>query len=224
MMGDDRPNLDGRWIRNARRPARALIGSARSRRAIRQLTIECNELRTELDASRTKTDQIEAQLDENRRKSERLEAQIKRLQSDLVRSYDDAQRAKRSSAQREESVAEQARLAVATRIMTVADDFSNALETAQEQNMDPSWFDGFKAMAEKIDKGLNDSGFRRFESIGEDMDPARHEALATMPTSDDQVGKVVQEIEAGYEDIETAKVVRVAKVLVGRKSDDSESS
>ncbi|MXZ03028.1 MAG: nucleotide exchange factor GrpE, partial [Chloroflexi bacterium] len=105
-----------------------------------------------------------------------------------------------------------------------ADDFSNALETAEDQNMDPKWFNGFKAMAEKIEKGLTDAGFRRFESIGHDMDPARHEALATMPTSDDQAGKVVQEIEAGYEDIETSRVVRVAKVLVGRRSDDSESN
>ena len=156
--------------------------------------------------------------------AEGLESQIKRLQSDLVRAYDDVQRAKRVSAEREASAAEQARLIVAARIMTVADDFSNALETAEEQNMDPNWFDGFKAMAEKIEKGLTDAGFRRFESIGHDMDPVRHEALATMPTSDDQVGKVVQEIEAGYEDIETSRVVRVAKVLVGRRSDESEMS
>lgn len=224
MMGADVSDLDGRWIRRARRPARALISGGRSRRAIRQLILECNELRTELDETRTQLAQNKTERDETRRKTEELESQIKRLQSDLVRAYDDAQRAKRALAQREANVAEQARLAVATRIMTVADDFSNALETAEEQNMDPGWFDGFKAMAEKIEKGLIDAGFRRFESIGEDMDPARHEALATMPTSDDQVGKIVQEIEAGYEDIETSRVVRIAKVLVGRRSDESKAS
>ncbi len=221
MMATGRSGLDGRW---ASRPARALIGARRSRGAIRQLIIECNELRTELDETRAQLVQHEVERDETRRKTEGLESQIKRLQSDLVRAYDDAQRAKRVSAQREANVAEQARLAVATRIMTVADDFSNALEAAEEQNMDTRWLDGFKAMAEKIEKGLTDAGFRRFESIGKDMDPARHEALATMPTSDDQAGKVVQEIEAGYEDIETSRVVRVAKVLVGRRPDESEAS
>lgn len=223
-MGADGPSLDGRWVRRARRPERTLIGGGRSRRAVRQLIIECNELRTELNETSAKLEQYEVERDETRRKTAGLESQVKRLQSDLVRAYDDAQRAKRASAQREASAAEQARLVVATHIMTVADDFSNALETAEEQNMDPKWFDGFKAMAEKIEKGLTDAGFRRFESIGHDMDPARHEALATMPTSDDQVGKVVQEIEAGYEDIETSRVVRVAKVLVGRRSDESETS
>ncbi len=223
-MGVGGPNLDGPWVRRTRRPARTLIGNGRSRRAVRQLIVECNELRTELNQTRTELVQYETERDETRHKIEELESKVKRLQSDLVRSYDDTQRAKRSSAQREASVAEQARLAVATRIMTVADDFSNALETAEEQNMDPKWFDGFKAMAEKIEKGLTDAGFRRFESIGQDMDPARHEALATMPTSDDQVGKVVQVIEAGYENTETARVVRVAKVLVGRRLDESEAS
>lgn len=223
-MSADRPDLDGRWVRRSRRPVRALIGGGRSRRAVRQLILECNELRTELHETRAQLVQHEAERDETRRKTEELKSQIKRLQSDLVRAYDDAQRAKRASAHREANAADQARLAVATRIMTVADDFSNALETAEEQNMDPMWFDGFKAMAEKIEKGLTDAGFRRFESIGQDMDPARHEALATMPTSDDQVGKVVQEIESGYEDTETSRVVRVAKVLVGRSSDESETS
>lgn len=223
-MGADGSSLDGRWVGRTSRPARALIGSGRSRRAVRQLIIECNELRTELNGASAKLEQYEVKRDETRRNTAGLELQIKRLQSDLVRAYDDAQRVKRASAQREASAADQARLVVATPIMTVADDFSNALETAEEQNMDPKWFDGFKAMAEKIEKGLADAGFRRFESVGKDMDPARHEALATMPTSDDQVGKVVQEIEAGYEDIETSRVVRVAKVLVGRRSDDSEAS
>lgn len=224
MMGEDGSDLGERWLRRTRRPARALMGTRRSRRAIRKLTIECNEIRTDLNEARAKLKQYEEERDETRRKTEALESKIKRFQSDLVRAYDDAQRAKRSSAQREANVAEQARLTVANRIMTVADDFSNALETAEEQNMDLKWFNGFKAMAEKIEKGLNDTGFRRFESVGQDMDPARHEALATMPTSDDQVGKILQEIEAGYEDIETSRVVRVAKVLVGRESDEAEAS
>ena len=110
---------------------------------------------------------------------------------------------------------------VAKRIMTVADEFSTAIELAQEQNIDSQWFVGFKAMAEKIDKGLEEVGYRRFESLGEEMDPTRHEALATMPTSDDLVGKIVQVVEAGYEDTKTSKIVRVAKVLVGRPIDDA---
>ena len=223
-MGADIPNFDRRWTRRAPRTARPFTGAGRSRRAIRQLMTECNELLTELTETRAQLVQYEVERDEIRRDNKELDSQIKRLQSDLVRAYHDAQRAKRSSTQREANAAEQARLTVATRIMTVADDFANALETAEEQNMDPKWFEGFRAMSEKIEKGLNDVGFRRFESIGQEMDPARHEALAMMPTSDDQVGKVVQVIEEGYEDTETSKVVRFAKVLVGQRLDESETS
>ena len=137
-MGAEGPNLDGRWVRRVRTPARALIGSGRSRTKVRQLIIECNELRTELDEARAQLVQIETERDENRHKSEGLESQIKRLQSDLVRAYDDAQRAKRSSAQRETNAAEQARIAVATRIMTVVDDFSNAWRPLKSRTWIPS--------------------------------------------------------------------------------------
>ncbi len=215
--------FDARWARRTRRPARPLTGAARSRAMLQNAIAKCNELRTELDDTRAQLAQFQAENDEKRHNTETLEAQVRRLQSDLVRAYDDAQRGKRLSAERESNAAEKARLAVAIRIMTVADDFSNALETAEEQGMESKWFDGFKSMAEKIDKSLLDAGLRRFESIGQDMDPSRHEALATMPTSDDQAGKVVQVIEAGYEDTETSKVVRVAKVLIGRASDESET-
>ncbi len=216
MMWDARPGRDGRWGGRMWRPAHSVARSGRSIKPQRQFVERCNDLQSQLDTARAKMEQYVLERDEYRNQSEAFESMSRRLQSDLRRSYDDAQRNKRILEERQAQVAERARMDVARRIMTVADEFSTAIELAQEQHMDPKWFEGFKAMAEKIDKGLTDTGYRRFESLGEDMDPTRHEALATMPTSDDLVGKVIQVIEAGYEDAKSNKVVRVAKVLVGR--------
>lgn len=221
MMRFVRPRIDGRWGRRTwrpRRPPSRAVGSIRSQR---QYIDQCNELQSQLNESRAQIERYELNLDENRKRYHSLESATRRLQSDLRRTYDDAQRNKRMLEERQEQAAARARMDVAKRIMTVADEFSTAIELAQEQNIDSQWFVGFKAMAEKIDKGLEEAGFRRFESLGEEMDPTKHEALATMPTSDDLVGKIVQVIEAGYEDTKTSKIVRVAKVLVGRPTEDA---
>ena len=216
MMWLDRPGSGGRWGRRMWRPARSLARSGRSIRSQRRLIEQCNELHSQLDGACAQIEQYELERDENRKQYDALESMARRLQSDLRRAYDDAQRNKRILEERQNQAAERARIDAAKRIMTVADEFSTAIELAEEQEMDPKWFEGFKAMAEKIDKGMADTGYRRFESLGKEMDPTKHEALATMPTSDDLVGKVIQVIEAGYEETKTSKVVRVAKVLVGR--------
>lgn len=212
------PGIPYGWGPRRRASARALMRNARSVKNQRRLEAECDELKCQLAESRANLEQNEAESYEYRKKIDEYESQLSRLQSELRRSHSDAQRNRMSAAEKEEQAAERARIEVANRVMSVADDFANALEVAEGQGMDPKWFDGFKAMAEKVESCLVSVGYRRFESLGEDMDPSRHEALATMPTSEDQDGKVIQVVEAGYEDLKTSKVVRVAKVLVGRSS------
>ena len=204
-MWNGQPNIGGRWGRKIWRPGRLVSKRDRSVITQRKFVEKCNELQSQLHAARAQIEQSENENDVKRQRIENLESVARRLQSDLQRTYDDAQRNKRMLEEHQNQAAERARIDVAKRIMTVADEFSTAIELAQEQNIDSKWFAGFKAMAEKVDKGLQDAGYRRFESLGEEMDPTRHEALATMPTSDDQDGKVVQVIEAGYEDIKTSK-------------------
>ena len=213
--------MDARWGGRMWRPARAIARRGRAIKTQRQLMEKCNDLQSQLAETRAQIEQYEMQLDENRKQYHDLESMARRMQSDLRSAYSDAKRNKEILEDRANQAAERARIDVAKRIMVVADEFSTAIELAETQDMDPKWFDGFKAMSDKIDKGLNDAGYRRFESLGEQMDPTRHEALATMPTSDAMVGKVIQVIEAGYEDTETSEVVRVAKVLVGRANDEA---
>ena len=210
-----------RWGPRTRKTARSVLRNVRASRMQRRLNAKCNELQSQLDDAHAELKQIESERDEIRQIVAEYELQLRHLRSEIQRAHSDAQRSKRSAAQDEMEAASKAKLEVAKRIMTVADDFTSAIEVAEDQKMDPRWFDGFKAMAEKIDNCLVSEGYRRFESLGEDMDPSRHEALATMPTSDEDSGKVIQVIEAGYEDAATSKVVRVAKVLVGRQSGDA---
>ena len=213
--------FNNRWGRRTWRGSRSILRNGRSSKTQRELARKCSELRINLDETRNALHLAESERDDIRIKSEELESQVSHLRSELRRAHSDVQRNKRQVAEKEKQATDKARIEVARRVMTVADEFKKAIEMAEEQSMDQKWFDGFKAMAEKIDNCLLAAGYRRFESIGEDMDPSRHEALATKPTPDESVGKVIQVVAAGYEDAETSQVVRVAKVLVGRRESES---
>ncbi len=203
------------------RMPRPIVRSNRSNVIRRRLVERCNEMQAELDDARSQLVRYGDESDEYRKDYEALEAAARRLKSDLLRAHSDAQHNKRIAQEREEQAAERARIEVAESMMRVSDEFAEAIELARKHQMDAKWLEGFVSMYDKINKGLEDVGYRRFESLGEEMDPQRHDALATMPTSDDRAGKVVQVIEAGYEDVKTSKVVRVAKVLVGKPADES---
>lgn len=211
----------GRYGRKMWGPARAIVRNGRANNADRLLVDKCNELQSQLDDTRSLLRQIKTECNDIRSRSADMESHASRLQSELLRAHSDIQRNRRLAEEKENQAADKGRMDVAKRVMTVADEFSTAMEIAEDQGMDPKWFDGFKAMSEKIDNCLLEAGYRRFESVGEELDPTRHEALATMPTSDEDAGKIIQVIEAGYEDAETSRVVRVAKVLVGRRMDES---
>lgn len=221
MMRFTGPGMPSGWGPLRRGPSRPVIRNVRSAKSLRRWEERCNELESQLTELSTEHEHIASKNDEYRNKIDEYETQLSRLQSEILRSHSDAQRNRKLAVEKEEQAAEKARVEVASRIMSVADDFANALEVAEEQEMDSKWFDGFKAMAEKVDSCLVTAGYRRFESLGEEMDPSRHEALATMPAPEDMDGKVIQVVESGYEDMKTSKVVRVAKVLVGRSDGDA---
>ena len=206
--------FNNRWGRKTWRRSRSILRK-------RELVRKCNELQINLDEALKASHLAKSERDDIRIKSEELESQVSGLKSALMDAHNDIRRNKRQVTEKEKQAADKARIEVAKRVMTVADEFKKAIGIAEKQGMDQKWFDGFKAMAEKIDNCLLAAGYRQFESIDEDMDPSRHEALDTKPTTDESVGKVIQVVEAGYEDAETSQVVRVAKVVVGQRENES---
>ena len=164
-------NINNAWKRRVRRPIGPRLGRAVSLKTARRLVKERDEMRSQFEASETKCAQYEVQNDELRKEIDEATTQLNRLQSELLRAHSDAQRDKRLTAGRAAQAAEDARIGIAERFMTVADEFATAIEMAEQQQIDPQWLKGFKSMADKIDKGIADAGYRRFESLGEVMGP-----------------------------------------------------
>lgn len=73
-----------------------------------------------------------------------------------------------------------------------------------------AFVDGVRAVQNGLVKFLESHKILAFESIGQEVDPERHDVLSQMPGKE---GIIIQEFEKGYEF--DGKVLRHAKVIVG---------
>jgi molecular chaperone GrpE len=60
-------------------------------------------------------------------------------------------------------------------------------------------------------------GITRIKSVGEPLDPHRHQAMVEMPSADAEPGTIVEEMQAGY--MMKDRLLRPALVAVAKKPD-----
>ena len=75
---------------------------------------------------------------------------------------------------------------------------------------------GIEATARELDAVFQRNGVTRIESVGEPLDPHRHQAMVEMP-SDKEPGTIVEEMQAGY--MMKDRLLRPALVAVAKKPD-----
>lgn len=73
---------------------------------------------------------------------------------------------------------------------------------------------GIEATARELDAAFQRNGIERVKSIGESLDPHRHQAMIEMP-SDEEPGTIVEEMQAGY--VMKGRLLRPALVAVAKK-------
>ncbi len=99
-------------------------------------------------------------------------------------------------------------------LLPVLDDFERALRSMDTATDVASVKEGVTLIQHKLKNILSQKGLKEMGSIGNTFDPDLHEAITSIPApTDDMKGKVVDEMEKGYELNE--KVIRFAKVIVG---------
>ena len=116
---------------------------------------------------------------------------------------------KRVSRDREELVKFAASETVKDMLVT-ADNLSLALGQAKDTE-DP-FVKGVQLAYESFLKALKDHGAEPFESVGEELDPNRHEAIATLPSDSIEEGKISTEVKKGW--MLNGRLLRAAQVVV----------
>jgi molecular chaperone GrpE len=78
--------------------------------------------------------------------------------------------------------------------------------------------DGLQHTHRSVQKRLRDIGLEAFDSIGQDFDPTKMEALSRIPDPNLEPGKVAGELERGY--LHEGKLLRPARVAVVVKPEE----
>ena len=102
-------------------------------------------------------------------------------------------------------------------ILSVADNLARALDSIPAELRDDEKFKGLviglDATGRELDKVFERHGISRIASIGEKLDPNKHQAMIEVP-SDQEPGVIVQEMQAGY--MIKDRLLRAAMVGVAR--------
>lgn len=116
---------------------------------------------------------------------------------------------KRTARDREELVKFATSEAVKDMLPT-ADNLMIALDQAKDKE-DP-FVKGVRLAYEGFLKSLKDHGAEPFDSVGESLDPSRHEAIATLPSETIKEGKISAEVKRGW--MLNGRLLRAAQVVV----------
>ena len=116
---------------------------------------------------------------------------------------------KRAARDREELVKFATSEAVKDMLPT-ADNLALALEQAKTKE-DP-FVKGVQLAYEGFLKALKDNGAEPFDSVGETLDPNRHEAIATLPSDTVEEGRISTEVKKGW--MLNGRLLRAAQVVV----------
>ena len=95
-------------------------------------------------------------------------------------------------------------------MLPTADNLMIALDQAKD-NEDP-FVKGVRLAYEGFLKSLKDHGAEPFDSVGEPLDPSRHEAIATLPSETIKEGRISAEIKRGW--MLNGRLLRAAQVVV----------
>lgn len=145
-----------------------------------------------------------------------LERERDELKDQLLRSLADLQNFRKRAAAEREDTRRYATEQLVRELLPVLDNFERTLAAAEAGADLAAVVEGVKLVERQLRMALESARVSRIQALGMPFDPERHEAIGTVPDSDEPDGTVVDEIEAGYQMAE--RVVRPARVRVARKA------
>ena len=110
---------------------------------------------------------------------------------------------------------------IVLRFVDVIDQLTVALKSDSLDEVDTGWLEGINAIHKKFLSELSFEGFEQFDSLGEEFDPRKHEALLSSITADSEPNTVIAVLRPGY--THNGEVVRPAQVEIAVAEPDKSS-
>lgn len=139
-----------------------------------------------------------------------LKAELEKMRELAARAQADLQNAKMRGEREAQDLRIFASESILRKILPTLDNFQRAFQHIPEDLQNHEWVKGVQAIEAELMKHVSDAGLKRMQSLGELVDPQRHEVLSIGPGEAEKVAEVFEE---GYE--LHGKVLRPAKVRAG---------
>jgi len=177
-----------------------------------------DELHDEAEALRRQTADGAPELAEHDRVAE-LERQLEEANSKALYAAAEIQNVRRRLEQEKQQASAYAQQQFAKDMLAIKDHLERALvavtDELREDKVASQFLAGIESTARELEQVFARHGISRIESIGEPLDPHRHQAMMEVPTSDSAPGTIVEEMQAGY--MLKDRLLRPALVAVAKK-------
>lgn len=150
-----------------------------------------------------------------------LEEELAGAKQDVLYAHAETQNVRRRLEKELSDARAYAATAFARDILSVADNVVRALSAIpgdlREDEKFKSLVTGLDATMKDMESVLRKNGVEKFESVGQPLDPNRHQAMIEVPSAEAEPGTIVQELQAGY--MIRDRLLRPALVAVAKKPD-----
>ncbi|MEP6983346.1 MAG: nucleotide exchange factor GrpE [Sphingomicrobium sp.] len=181
---------------------------------------EDEKLHEEAEDIRKETAAAAPEVAEHDRVAE-LERQLEELRSKALYAAAETQNVRRRLEAEKEQASSYAAAGFARDMLAIKDHLDRALAAVGEElradKTASQFLAGIEATARELDAAFQRNGVTRIKSVGEPLDPHRHQAMIEMPSADAEPGTIVEEMQAGY--MMKDRLLRPALVAVAKPAD-----
>jgi molecular chaperone GrpE len=185
-----------------------------------EATKDEEELHDEAEELRKETAEDAPEVAEHDRVGE-LEKQLEEARSNALYAAAETQNVRRRLEQELQQATSYAAAGFARDMLTIKDHLDRALaavgEDLRADKTASQFLAGIEATSRELESVFARHGISRVKSVGEALDPHRHQAMLEVPTDDADPGTIVEEMQPGY--MMKDRLLRPALVAVARKPD-----
>lgn len=150
-----------------------------------------------------------------------LEGELAAAKQDVLYAHAETQNVRRRLEKELADARAYASTAFARDILSVADNLSRALQAIPAELREDEKFKGLvaglEATGRELESVFSRNGIEKIESVGQPLDPNKHQAMMETPSADAAPGTILIEMQAGYTIKE--RLLRPALVSVAKAPD-----
>ena len=184
------------------------------------MTEEEEELHQEAEGIRRETAEESPELAEHDRLAE-LEKALEEANSKALYAAAEVQNVRRRLEAEKGQAAAYAAATFARDMLAIKDHLDRALAAVSDElradKVASNFLAGIESTARELDAVFTRNGVTRIESVGQPLDPHRHQAMMEVPSDEAEPGTIVEEMQAGY--LIKDRLLRPALVAVAKKGD-----